>query len=327
MRSFNLALSIALLVAGAASLVYATPATPFDEETLDEIDALNRAISIHYEELRSAVGDLDARRAVTQSKLEAIEQELAEIENERSEVGHSSNKPRESALRMIEEHRIEAKSRYLEALAEKHSIDLEATRSFEVHGSGILVNLERLAEALDRSGRLDESAHESDTREALHSLQRGTAVALSVLEEWGTLTRDDPRFRALWATSRVLNRNVRRLQASDGIRITVDLVRERNFVVRSLIDQARALRAALDHQGLLLQVAAQNQMLRLHFTRLGAINGLELPDLHLEDSTRRILEDIEEEPFALSARNSQQDTAWNDGLGGFDDCAQRGICR
>ncbi len=73
MRSFNLALSIALLVVGAASLVYATPATPFDEETLDEIDALNRAISIHYEELRSTVGDLDARRAVTQSKLEAIE--------------------------------------------------------------------------------------------------------------------------------------------------------------------------------------------------------------------------------------------------------------
>ena len=78
MRSFNLVLSTALLVVGAASLVYATPATPFDEETLDEIDALNRAISSHYEELRSVVGDLDARREVTQSKLEAIEEELAE---------------------------------------------------------------------------------------------------------------------------------------------------------------------------------------------------------------------------------------------------------
>ncbi len=326
MRSFNLVLSIAFLIASAAGIAYATPATPFDEETLNEIDALNRAISNHYEELQSATGDLDARRAVTQSKIEAIEDELAKIERERSQVRHAANSPKEPALRLIEEHRIEAKSRYLEALAEKHAIDLEAMSSFEVHGSAILINLERLAEALDRSGRLGESAREGDTREALHSLQRGTAVALSVLEEWGTLTRDDPRFRALWATSRVLNRNVRSLEASDGIRMTVDLVRERNFVVRSLVDQARALRAALGHQGLLLQVAAQNQMLRLHFTRLGAINGLELPDLHIEDSMRRILADIEEEPFTVNARNSQ-DAAWNDPLGGFDDCLEHGLCR
>jgi len=326
MRSFQIALSIAFLVTASVGSAYAAPATPFDEETLDEIDALNRAISSHYEELQNATSDLDARRAVSDSKLGAIEEELARIERERSQVWHAPNSPKEPALRLIEEHRIEAKSRYLEALAEKHAIDLEATGSFEVHASAILINLERLAQALDRSGRLDSSAQESDTREALHSLQRGTAVALSVLEEWGTLTRDDPRFRALWATSRVLNRNVQRLQASEGIRMTVELVRERNFVVRSLIDQARALRAALDHQGLLLQVAAQNQMLRLHFTRLGAINGLELPDLHLEDSLRRIVEDIEEEPFAVSA-HAEQGRTRNDGLGGFDDCAQRGVCR
>ena len=102
--------------------------------------------------------------------------------------------------------------------------------------------------------------------------------------------------------------------------MTVDLVRERTFVVRSLVDQARALRAALDHQGLLLQVAAQNQMLRLHFTRLGAINGLELPDLDLEDSTRRILSDIEEEPFASLAHSD------SDPLAGFDACVQHGAC-
>ena len=118
----------------------------------------------------------------------------------------------------------------------------------------------------------------------------------------------------------MLNRNIRQSQASEGIRVTVDLVRERTFVVRSLIDQARALRASLDHQGLLLQVAAQNQMLRLHFNRLGVIHGLELPDLDLEDTTRRILQDIEEEPFAAMASGEF------DGLAGFDDCAERGLC-
>jgi hypothetical protein len=326
MRSLSIPLLTVFLVTGAAGIAAGTPAAPFDEETLDQIDALNRAITSHYEELQETARDLEARRAIARSKLEAIEEDLANLERERAQFWRGPESAKEPGLRLIEEHRIEAKSRYLEALAEKHAIDLEATHSFEIHASAILINLERLAEALERSGRLSESADEEDTREAFYSLQRGTAIALSVLEEWGTLTRDDPRFRALWATARVLNRNVRRLQASEGIRVTVDLVRERNFVVRSLIDQARALRSALDHQGLLLQVAAQNQMLRLHFTRLGAINGLELPDLHLEDSTRRILEDIEEEPFAVSARDSE-DAVWNGGLGGFDECAQRGICR
>ena len=157
------------------------------------------------------------------------------------------------------------------------------------------------------------------TQRSLHSLQQGTAIALSVLEEWGALNREDPRFRALYATSRVLNRSVKRMRASDGVRMTVELVKERTFVVRSLIDQARALRAALDHQGLLLQVAAQNQMLRLHFNRLGAINGLELPDLDIDDTTRRILEDIEEEPFVVSSSD-------DDGLGGFDSCLHQGEC-
>jgi len=326
MRLLSLSLLTACLVVAAAGLAGANPAMPFDEETLDQIDALNRAISDHYEELQETADDLEARRGIAQSKLEAIEEDLASIERERAELSHRTEGSKEPALREIEEHRIEAKSRYLEVLAEKHTIDLEAMRSFEVHASAILINLERLAEALEHSGRLSGSSTAEETREAFHSLQQGTAIALSVLEEWGTLTRDDPRFRALWATSRVLNRNVRSLQAAEGIRMTVDLVRERNFIVRSLIDQARVLRAALDHQGLLLQVAAQNQMLRLHFSRLGAINGLELPDLNLEDSTRRILADIEEEPFMVSARNSQ-DAVSSSGLGGFDECARRGICR
>ena len=80
------------------------------------------------------------------------------------------------------------------------------------------------------------------------------------------------------------------------------------------------LRAALDPQGLLLQVAAQNQMLRLHFTRLGAINGLELPALDSEDTTLRIIQDIEDEPFAASSAELM------DPLAGYDDCLHRGVC-
>ncbi len=308
-----------VLVAGPA--LARSGGTPFDEETLDRIDVLNEAISDHYSQLQESTGQIEARRAVVRARLETVEAELASIEKERQQLA-----PRESggqsspALRVIEEHRIEAKSRYLEALAEKHALDLEATRAFESHGSGILLNLERLARALEQSGKLEEGGNDALTQRSFHSLQQGTAIALSVLEEWGALNRNDPRFRALYATSRVLNRNVERMQASDGVRMTVELVKERTFVVRSLIDQARALRSALDHQGLLLQVAAQNQMLRLHFNRLGAINGLELPDLDIDDTTRRILEDIEEEPYVVSSSD-------DDGLGGFDNCLHHGECR
>jgi hypothetical protein len=312
-------LILSVLAVGAAGAGRAAPGLPFDEQTLDRIDALNRAITEHYEALQSAATDLDARRTLVSDRLEAIGEELVSLDRSRARLEPTVDDD-DPALRYVDDRRLEAKSRYLEALAEKHAIDLETTRAFEVHATGILQNLERLAEALERSGRLAATEADGGTREALHSLQRGTAIALTVLEEWGTLDREDPRFRALWATSRVLNRNVRRMQAGEGVRMTVDLVQERVFVVRSLIDQARALRAALDQQGLLLQVAAQNQMLRLHFTRLGAINGLELPDLDLEDSTRRILEDIEEEPFGVDAADS------GDAMGGFDACVQRGIC-
>ena len=319
MRTPTLVFITAVLLSSGVAAARAAPAVPFDEETLDRIDALNQAISDHYEQLRDTATEIEARRAVLGSRMESLETELAQIEKERAELPPDVDESTSAAVRVINEHRIETKSRYLEALAEKHAVDLEATRSFETHGSAILVNLERLAEALEKSGRLHEGDGDDEfTKRSLHSLQQGTAIALSVLEEWGALTREDPRFRALYATSRVLNRSVRRMQASDGIRMTVDLVRERTFVVRSLIDQSRALRAALDHQGLLLQVAAQNQMLRLHFNRLGAINGLELPDLDIEDTTRRILSDIEEEPFVADESG--------DGLGGFDECLQHGIC-
>jgi hypothetical protein len=309
---------VLVLAAGLAAApgARAAPNAPFDEQTLDRIESLNHTISEHYEQLQETASDIEARREIVKNKLAMVEQDLSDIEEERSQFPAEESSP---ALRILEEHRIEAKSRYLEALAEKHAIDLEATRSFETHASAILISLERLAEALERSGRLDQGGDDPVTQRSFQSLQQGTAVALSVLEEWGALNRDDPRFRALYATSRVLNRSVRRMQAGDGVRKTVDLVRERTFVVRSLIDQARALRAGLDHQGLLLQVAAQNQMLRFHFNRLGAINGLELPDLDIEDTTRRVLEDIEEEPFA--AANESED-----GLGGFDDCLNRGVC-
>ena len=318
MNPRTLALCAALLCAQPA---LAAPSLPFDEQTLDRIEGLNRAISDHYEELQTTTGDLAERREQAKEKLGAIESTLEDMDRDLSELHRRPGSEDESALRYMREHRVEIKSRYLEALAEKHAIDLEATRAFEVHGSAILVNLERLASALAESGGLDENADPRVSQSAFYSLQRGTAVALTVLEDWGAMTRDDPHFRALWATARVLNRNLKQARAAEGIRLTVDLVRERTFVVRSLIDQARALRAALDHQGLLLQVAAQNQMLRLHFNRLGVIGGLELPDLDLDDSTRRILEDIEEEPFVSGG------SAGEDGLFGFDDCLHSGVCR
>ncbi len=311
------ALVIATIVALPASLV-ADQRSPFDEHTLDRIQELNRAITDDYERLESVVGDLEARRGISMSRVETAREELEQLEGERGDAVRLPEPGRTEALRTLEEHRIDAKSRYLEALAEKHAIDLDAISSFETHAASILVNLEKLGDALEDSGRVTESTEEV-ARAAFHSVQRGTAIALATLEEWGSLTRQDPRFRALWATARVLNRDVVRLRGPEGVRFTVDLVRERSFVVRSLIDQARAMRAALDQQGLLLQVAAQNQMLRLHFVRLGAINGLELPDLEIEDSMRRIIEDIEEEPYVT-------ESGTGDPLDGFEDCLETGRC-
>jgi hypothetical protein len=312
-------LLIALAIALFAPVASARPSVPFDEQTLDRIEELNEAIAEHYEELQTTTADLDAQREIAKSRIAAAEEELKSLELRRSKMRRLPDDQRTHALRALEEHKIDAKSRYLEALADKHSFDLEAVRAFDTHATGILVNLERLADALEGAGRMTDEADQA-ARTAFRSLQHGTAIALSALEEWGTLTRDDPRFRALWATARVLNRNMQRLSAPEGIEMTVALVRERTFVVRSLIDQARAMAAALDQQGLLLQVAAQNQMLRLHFARLGAIRGLELPDLDLEDSTRRIIEDIEETPFETAEADDV------DGLAGFDDCVHSGIC-
>jgi hypothetical protein len=314
------AASLVLMVATAPD-ARGAPALPFDEQTLERIYALNQAISSHYEELMRNSEEIEVQREMAKAKLEAVESDLERLDQETSELRRSEIGDKTNALRMLEEHRIEANSRHLEALAERHAIDVDATQSFERHASAILLNLERLASALEESGRLGPEADEQTAQQSMRSLQQGTAIALSVLEEWGTLTRDDPRFRALWATSKVLSRNVRRLSGANGIRSTVGLVRERTFVVRSLIDQARALRAALDQQGLLLQVAAQNQMLRFHFNRLGAINGMELPDLEIEDTTSQILAHIEEEPFAVD------DSEFLDPLVGFDDCAYHGACQ
>ena len=319
MPNRTLSIISGLVLASVAAVASAAQSVPFDEETLQQIDSLNRAISEHYEELQTSSTGIEARREVITARMSSIEEELAAIERERDQLPPQLRESSSPAARLIEEHRIEVKSRYLEALAEKHATDLEAIRSFDVHGSAILENLEKLAQALERSGRLERGRDDEETRAAFRSLQQGTGIALAVLEDWGALTRDDPRFRALWATSRVLNRNLKRANAAEGIRLTVELVRERTFVVRSLIDQARALRAALDHQGLLLQVAAQNQMLRLHFARLGAISGLELPDLDIDDSTRRVLEDIEEEAFVGSSESG-------DPFEGFDDCVEWGVC-
>lgn len=293
---------------------------PFDERTLDRIQELNQAINDHYLDLQSAVTDIDERRKITQSRLETIQEELARLDSERTSAATQRVEPAER--RALEENRLEAKSRYLEALAEQHAIDVESTQAFEVHATAILQNLERLADELSRS----QSRAQSDPEQAaqgLYSLQRGTAIALSVLEDWGVMERDDPRFRALWATARVLNRSIEGLAStgwSEGIRQTVDLVQERIFVVRSLVDQVRAIEPALDQKGLLLQVAAQNQMLQLYSTNLGVIDGLELPDLRIEESIERIIADIEETPGPTRTSGSR------DPLRGLDDCATSGIC-
>lgn len=312
------ALSLVLL---ASPNVQASPSVPFDERTLERIDELNRAISHHYEDLMNTSEEIEVQREMVKAKLSAVESDLKRIEEDRTNFKRSDVEDKTNALRMMEEHRIAAKSRHLEALAERHAIDVEATRAFEEHATAILINLEKLASALEESGRLGPDADEQTTQQSMKSLQQGTAIALSVLEQWGALNRDDPRFRALWATSKVLSRNVQRLQQGRGLRSTVGLVRERTFVVRSLIDQSRALRAALDQQGLLLQVAAQNQMLRFHFNRLGAINGMELPDLEIEDTTSAIMSHIEEEPFPINDEEAR------DPLVGFDDCAYYGSCQ
>jgi hypothetical protein len=315
----SIVLFTAALCLCVATEALARTSTPFDEQTLDRISELNRAIAEHYERLEEAAKELEARRGVAMSRVHAAAEELDLLEQERGRIRRLPEDERERALRALEEHRIDAKSRSLEALAEKHAIDLDAIQAFEEHATAILVNLEKLGDALAVSGNLSDSS-EKVARAAFHSVQRGTAIALSALEEWGELTRDDPRFRALWATARVLNRNAVQLRAPESVRMTVDLVRDRAFVVRSLVDQARAMRGALDQQGLLLQVAAQNQMLRLHFVRLGAINGMELPDLKIEESMRHIVEDIQEEPFGGTASGSF------DMLDGFEDCLNYDDC-
>ncbi len=63
------ALVIAALTALPASVLAEHPA-PFDEQTLDRIQELNRAITDDYERLESLVGDLDERRAVAMSHVE-----------------------------------------------------------------------------------------------------------------------------------------------------------------------------------------------------------------------------------------------------------------
>ena len=304
---------------------FAAETVPFDEVTLGRIQEINESISEHYEELQTTSADIASRRKGTQSRIATIQDELGRLEVE-ARVVRETNGTR-TELGALEENRLEAKSRYLEALAEQHAIDVEATRAFETHATAILDNLEDLAAELKKSpgvarGKGGE-ASAADTA-ALKSLQRGTAIALSALEQWGALNREDPRFRSLWATARVLNRDASKARSegfAQGLEQTVDLVEQRIFVVRSLVDQVRALQPTLDQKGLLLQVAAQNQMLQLYSNNLGLVDGLEVPDLQLEASMQRIISDIEEPSGA-----ARSDPA-RDPLEGLDECAQRGVCR
>ena len=319
----RMALWIAALCALGSSSSFAAEPIPFDEVTLDRIQEINESISKHDEDLQSTSADIAARRKGTQSRLTTIQDEMGRLEVE-ARVVRETNGTR-GELGALEENRLEAKARYLEALAEQHAIDVEATRAFETHATAILDNLEKLAEELKKSPavRARKEATPADTA-ALHSLQRGTAIALSALEQFGALNREDPRFRSLWATAKVLNRESsapRSESFAQGIEQTVDLVQQRIFVVRSLVDQVRALQPALDQKGLLLQVAAQNQMLQLYSNNLGLVDGLEVPDLELEKSMQRIISDIEEGPETVRSEPGR------DPLQGLDDCARDGVCR
>ena len=319
----RMALWIAALCALGAGSSFAADPIPFDEVTLDRIQEINESISKHYEDLQSASADIQARRKGTQSRLSTIQDEMGRLEVE-ARVVRETNGTR-GELGALEENRLEAKSRYLEALAEQHAIDVEATKAFETHATAILDNLEQLAGELKKSpaARARSEASPED-KAALSSLQRGPAIALTALEQWGALNREDPRFRSLWATARVLNRESsapRSESFAQGIEQTVDLVQQRIFVVRSLVDQVRALQPALDQKGLLLQVAAQNQMLQLYSNNLGLVDGLEVPDLELEKSMQRIISDIEEGPETVRSDPAR------DPLEGLDECAQRGVCR
>ncbi len=111
---------VVLLLATPSRAAGAT-AVPFDEETLDQIDSLNRAISDHYEELQSSSTEIEARRAVVESRISGIEEELDTIERERRELPPEQREADSPAARLMEEHRIEVKSRYLEVLAERHA--------------------------------------------------------------------------------------------------------------------------------------------------------------------------------------------------------------
>jgi hypothetical protein len=334
------ALCIVAIGALAPALVFAADPVPFDEVTLGRIQEINESISQHYDELQTTSADIAARRKGTQSRITTIQDEIGRLDVE-ARVVRETNGTR-GELGALEENRIEAKARYLEALAEQHAIDVEATRAFETHATAILDNLESLATELQKSpgfarrraatpdvaaapnakpSSTDAPVSEAD---ALQSLQRGTAIALSALEQWGALNREDPRFRSLWATARVLNREAREPRGegfAQGLEQTLDLVQQRIFVVRSLVDQVRAMQPTLDQKGLLLQVAAQNQMLQLYSNNLGLVDGLEVPDLELETSIQRIISDIEEDPEGVPSEPRR------DPLEGLDECAQRGICR
>src|SRR5262249_9431674 len=122
---------------------------PFDEVTLDRIQQINESISKHYEDLQSASADIAARRKGTQSRISTIQDEMGRLEVE-ARVVRETNGTR-GQLGAPEENRLEAKARYLEALAEQHAIDVEATKAFETHATAILDNLEQLAGELKKS--------------------------------------------------------------------------------------------------------------------------------------------------------------------------------
>jgi hypothetical protein len=156
--------------------------------------------------------------------------------------------------------------------------------------------------------------------ESIQALQVGTARVLAAVEDWGDLTREDPRFRALWQTARMLGKAQKALQVTHGNGASAHAVKSQISHLRSLLDQAVIALKILEAEGGLIQVAAQSLTFRLLSQRMGNFGGTELIDIDFEDRMNRVTSVISEEP--AEDRVAGEDVM----LVGFDSCADRGIC-
>jgi hypothetical protein len=317
MRLLRVILCWSLLLATALVSLEAQSATPKDEATMARFEVLHDQMASSQAALEETTRALTNERERVAQRLDRIEDELASTKRDRPTRSGGSETDRAQTQRAHKEKVIEVKSRHLEALAEQHAIDVELFRAFEEHGSAILRNLEIYVDELGSDVESERSRIETG-QNAMRTLQLGAARALASLEDWGVLTREDPRFAGLWTVARMLARTQRILENDSGADATAQAVNAQIFHVRSLLDQTRAGQAILEHEGLLLQMVAQTMTLGLLDTRMAAISGTSLPESHFEERIGRIGL-ILEEP-------SSQSLGEEPVLFGFDECANGGDC-